>query len=93
MADIEKDKDTTAAPKKDENKPAKPKKDKVPFGERIKSFFRTYKSEFKKIVWASPKSVVHNTALVLAVVVILGAFIGVLDYVFSMGILGLGRLI
>lgn len=92
MADIENKKDTTEAPKKDD-KPAKPKKDKVPVGERIKTFLRTYKSEFKKIVWASPKSVVSNTTLVIVTIVAIGAVIGALDYVFSLGIVGLGRLI
>lgn len=93
MADIEKNKDTTDVQKKDAPKPSKPNKNKVPAGEKIKIFFRNYKSEFKKIVWASPKSVIHNTAIVLIAVVSIGACIGLLDYVFSIGIVGLGRLI
>jgi len=86
------EKDSTVQQATD-NKPSKPKKEKTPIGQRIKAFFKTYKSEMKKISWASLKSVRSNTILVLVCIVILSAFIGLLDYVFSLGIVGLGRLI
>jgi preprotein translocase, SecE subunit, bacterial len=86
------EKESTAG-QTNENKPSKPKKDKIPLGQRIKTFFKTYRSEMKKISWASLKSVQSNTLLVLVCIVILSAFIGLIDYAFSLGIVGLGRLI
>ena len=53
---------------------------------RIVAFFKDYKSEVKKIVWPGPRDVVKNTAIVLAMCLIVGAFIWLLD-------LGLGKLI
>ena len=53
---------------------------------RIIAFFKDYKSEIKKIVWPGPRDVVKNTAIVLAMCLIVGAFIWLLD-------LGLGNLI
>ncbi len=54
--------------------------------QRIVSFFRDYKSEVKKIVWPGLKDVVKNTAIVLVMCLIVGAFIWLLDF-------GLGNLI
>lgn len=53
---------------------------------RVIGFFKDYKSEVKKIVWPGFKEVVKNTAIVLVMCLILGAFIWLLD-------LGLGNLI
>lgn len=53
---------------------------------RVIGFFKDYKSEVKKIVWPGLKDVVKNTAIVLVMCLILGAFIWLLD-------LGLGNLI
>ena len=91
MADIEKK--TSEAAEKKADKPQKVKKDKKPLGSRISSWFRGFKAEFKKIVWVTPKNVAINTAIVLVVVVAVAAVIGVLDYVFSQSIIGLGTLI
>ncbi|MCI8359938.1 MAG: preprotein translocase subunit SecE [Clostridiales bacterium] len=54
--------------------------------QRVKQFFREYKSEIKKIVWPGPRSVVKNTLIVLVMCLIVGAFIWLLD-------LGLGKLL
>ena len=54
--------------------------------QRVKQFFREYKSEIKKVVWPGPRSVVKNTLIVLAMCVAVGAFIWLLD-------LGLGKLL
>ena len=89
MADIEKVEKT----ENKADKPQKVKKDKKPLGSRISAWFRAFKAEFKKIVWVSPKNVAINTAVVLVVVVVVAAVIGVLDYVFSQSIIGLGTLI
>ena len=65
------------------------KKDKPSLMSRVKSWLRTYKSDMKKIVWSSPKQVLHNSILVLVSVVVIGAVIGILDLVFNMSIVGL----
>ncbi len=53
---------------------------------RVIGFIKDYKSEVKKIVWPGVKDVAKNTAIVLAMCLIVGAFIWLLD-------LGLGNLI
>ena len=53
---------------------------------RVIAFFKDYKSETKKIVWPGIKDVLKNTAIVIVVCLIIGAFIWLLD-------LGLGNLI
>jgi len=79
--------------KKEKTKKAAPKKNKIKFSQRIKKFFKDYKSELKKIVWLSPKVTVQYTAIVLAVMVVVSAFIGALDLVFSKLLLFLGGLV
>ncbi len=86
MAEIEKNEAKTS-----EKKPVK--KDKPSLGERIKKFLREYKSELKKVVWASKELTFKNTLIVAVAVIIVGAFIGLLDFVLSTGIVELGKLI
>ena len=66
-----------------EKQPKPAKKDKKPLGERIGHFFRSYKSEIKKIVWCPWKQVRKNSLVVLAVVVAFAAVICALDLAFS----------
>ena len=80
-----------SAPKADKQKPAK--KDKVGLGKRIGKFFRDYKSEFKKIVWANPKQTLHRSVFVAVVVIIFGAVIGGLDIAFHKTIISLAGLL
>ncbi len=54
--------------------------------QRFVSFIREYKSECKKISWPSFKTVVKNTVIVLIVCLVVGAFVGIVDF-------GLGNLI
>ena len=42
-------------------------------------FFRELKSELKKVVWPTPKQVLKNTLIVMAAVLVVGAFIWVFD--------------
>ena len=96
MADLEKKEvavEETAKPKKEKSKKAAPKKNKIGLGQRIAKFFKDYKSELKKIVWLSPKTTAQYTAMILVVMVIVSAFIGVLDLVFSKLLLFLGGLV
>ena len=70
-------KDTkTAMPEKKKKKPG--------LFKRIGKFFRESKSELKKVVWPTPKQVVNNTGVVLAMIVIIGAFVGALDFGLTM---------
>ncbi len=92
MADNEKiESAASAEPKKADKKPAK--KDKPSFFERIKKFWREYKSELKKVVWATREMTLKNTLIVAIAVVIVGACIGLLDFAFSTGIVELGKLL
>lgn len=70
-----------------------PKKDKVKFTERIKKFFREYKSELKKIVWYSRKDTINSSILVIVCIVVVSAITGALDFGFSNIIRLLGKLI
>ena len=50
---------------------------------RIVSYFRELKSEFKKISWPRFKQVRNNTGVVIAFIIILGVFIAIVDFVFT----------
>ena len=76
-----------------QTKAAKPaKKEKKPLGERMGHFFRSYKSEIKKIVWSPWKQVRKNSLVVLALVVACAAVICALDLAFSEALLSLAEL-
>ena len=61
--------------------------------ERIKKFWKSYKSELKKITWFSRKQTFTSTLLVLVCMGVSAVFIGLLDLGFSKGIEGLGALV
>ena len=92
MADIEK-KDAQAIDEKKTDKKPAAKKDKPSFFEKVKKFWREYKSELKKVVWLSPKQTLNNTVLVIVAVAVVSVFIGLLDLAFSTGLVALGKLI
>jgi len=48
--------------------------------QRLVRFIKDYKSEVKKIVWPTKKTVFKNTVIVLAICLILGAFIWLVDF-------------
>jgi len=62
------------------------KKEKVKLGERIKKFFKDYKSEMKKVVWPTRPQLIRNTGVVLIAVIFMAAIIGVLDLIFGFGV-------
>ena len=47
---------------------------------RLVRFIKDYKSEVKKIVWPTRKTVIKNTGIVLAICLIIGAFIWLVDF-------------
>ena len=61
--------------------------------EKVGKFFRSLKSEFKKVVWLSWDQVRKNTIVVIIVVVIVAVVIGLLDIAFNQGIVNLGKLV
>ena len=48
-------------------------------GKSISKFFRETKSEAKKMVWPTPRSVFKNTGVVLATIIVIGLFVFGLD--------------
>ena len=86
----------TELEKTEAKKPAKenkPKEDKPSLGQRFGAWFKSIKSECKKISWASWNSVRSNSIIVIISVLIICAVLGILDYCFSGAIVGLSRLI
>jgi len=88
--EIKKEKTIVKTVKKSANKPAKDGKEKMKFIDRIKKFFKDYKSEIKKIVWPTRKDVFQNTGVVLVAIVCVAIIVGILDLVFGLGVKGLG---
>ena len=60
--------------------------------EKVAKLFRGLKSEMKKIVWTPWNQVRKNTFVVLVVIIAAAILIGLLDFLFSKGILTLGKL-
>ncbi len=60
---------------------------------RIFAWFKSCKSEMKKVVWASWSSVKSNTIMVLVCIIVVSAIIGLVDILFSQGFAILGKLI
>ncbi len=52
--------------------------------QKIKEFFKEVFVEMKRVSWLSQKEVVKFTLIVLAFTVIAAAFLGGLDYIFSL---------
>jgi preprotein translocase subunit SecE len=53
---------------------------------RIKNWFVDMKAELKRVVWPSFAKVRQNTLIVLIFVLVVGAVIWILDWLFSSGI-------
>lgn len=52
---------------------------------KIVNYFKEVKGELKKVSWPSYKQVQNNTIIVLICVIVIGAFIALLDFGFSAG--------
>lgn len=87
----EKKSDKKVDKKADKSKAKSKKSKKNPF-KSIASFFKSVKSEGKKVVWAKGKDVLKNTIIVLIVVTIVGLCIYGVDTVLSLGMKGLKNL-
>ena len=60
--------------------------------EKVAKLWRGLKSELKKIVWTPWNQVRKNTLVVLVIIIAAAILIGVLDLLFSKGILALGKI-
>jgi len=49
----------------------------------VQSVYRTYKAEFKKIVWPSKETLIKHTVTVVVVSLIFGAYIALTDGIFG----------
>ena len=87
-AEAKKDKKSDKKAKSEEKKP----NFFVRIGMRIKKFWKTMKSELKKVTWFSRKQTFTSTLLVLVVMVVAGVAIGLLDLGFAEGLKALTNL-
>ena len=53
------------------------------FFSRIAKFCREVKSETKKVVWPTWSQTLHNTLVVIAVIIIVGIFLTIVDTIFG----------
>ena len=60
---------------------------------KVAKYFRELKSELKKVTWPSVQTVLKNTLVVLACVIVVGVFIWLFDFVAGAGITGLITLV
>jgi preprotein translocase subunit SecE len=51
--------------------------------QKVNNFFKDVYAELKKVSWLSRNDVVRYTLIVLAVTIIVSAFLGGLDFIFS----------
>ncbi len=49
------------------------------------NFLRDAKNELKKVVWPSRKELIKDTLIVIGVSLSVAFFLGILDFVFSLG--------
>lgn len=74
-----KDKENTAAETSSKKDKKDKKKSEKKQPNKVVKWFKDLRIEFKKVVWPSKKTVVNNTAVVLAVVVASAVVVGLLD--------------
>ncbi len=67
------------AKEKENTTPKESKKSEKKKPGKVAKWFKDLRSEFKKVVWPSKKTVVNNTSVVLAVVVLAACLVGALD--------------
>lgn len=55
------------------------------FFSKIGKFFKDLKAEIKKVIWPTRKQLINNTMVVIACILLIGAGIWILDYLFTFG--------
>ena len=56
---------------------------KVGFFGKIARYFKEVKGEAKKVIWPTWKQTVNNTAIVIAVIIVVAIFLGIVDIIFG----------
>lgn len=51
--------------------------------DRVASFFREVRGEFRRITWPSRAEIIGLTALVLLIIVALSIYVGLWDFIFQ----------
>ncbi len=51
--------------------------------DKVLNFFREVRGEFRRVTWPSRTEVIGLTILVLLIIVILSAYVGLLDFIFQ----------
>lgn len=87
----EEKKTSTKAEKTADKKSDKPKSKTNPL-KSIAKFFKSVKSEVKKVVWPTAKDVVRNSLIVILVVTVVGVAIYGVDTLLTLGIKGIKSL-
>lgn len=54
--------------------------------EKILQFFREVRVEIKKVTWPTRKETLASTVVVLITSIIIGAFLGIVDFLLSSGV-------
>ena len=54
--------------------------------EKILQFFREVRVEIKKVTWPTRKETMASTVVVLVTTFIIGAFLGIVDFLLSTGV-------
>ena len=62
------------------------KTEKTENGSKMESWMNGLKAEFKKIIWPDQKTLVKQTGAVVAVSIVLGVMIALLDFIFQYGV-------
>ena len=62
------------------------KTEKTEKGSKMESWMNGLKAEFKKIIWPEKQSLVRQTTAVIAVSVVLGLIIALLDFAIQYGV-------
>ncbi len=84
IIDISNNPDTTSSSVKKTAKKARPNVFK-----RIAKWFRELRSELKKIVWPTWRTIMNNTWIVLVCIVIMGIILWIFDYLAGQGVTAL----
>lgn len=86
MADnVKNEKKTVKTVDKDRDRKAKPN-----IGKRLLSFFTSLKAELKRVVWPDRHKLIHSTATVIAICVIAGLTLFMIDSVLGAALNGVG---
>ena len=56
---------------------------KASFGTRVKRFFKDTKAELKKVTWPTKEQLIHNTGVIIVLIIIITIILSLLDVGFA----------